>query len=138
MINISSRLQVLFIDLVVFVYLDSVDVVEVAPPGAAEDHWSCSVAGTCKHETIIHVASVSVHIANARVVNHFSTMLWVLNALPVHLLRQVYFLVFWKSFFRVRFLFIFLEGLEAPLGTIGSILELFRWHSGVILVAFLG
>ena len=29
------------------------------------------VAGTCKHEIIIRVASVSAHLVNARVVEHF-------------------------------------------------------------------
>ena len=50
---------------------------------------------------------------------HFFYNALALNALPVHLLRQVYFFVFFGVFFSLRFLFVFLEALEGPLGAIG-------------------
>ena len=56
------------------------------------------VAGTCKHEVIIFVAPVSAHLVNTTVVKHFFYNAPALNALPVHLLRQVYFFVFWGLF----------------------------------------
>ena len=51
---------------------------------------------------------------------------------------RIFFLLFFRSFFRVHFLFVFLEALEGTLGAVGSILEPFGEHFGVILVTFLG
>ena len=61
-----------------------------------------------------------------------------LNALPVHLLRQVYFLMILDSFFDVSCLFVFWRVLDGLLGAIGSILGSFGGHFGVILVTFSG
>ena len=47
------------------------------------------VAGTCKHEIIILVSSVSAHLLNATDVTHFFYNALALSALPVPLLRQV-------------------------------------------------
>ena len=69
---------------------------------------------------------------------HFFYSDLALNALPVHLLRQVYFLVFLGSLFRVCFLDVFGEALEGPLGPSGSIWEPFGGPFGVILVTFSG
>ena len=59
-----------------------------------------------------------------------------LNALPVHLLRQVYFLLIFEFFLDVSFLFVFWKVLEWSLGALGSILESFGGHFEVILVIF--
>ena len=59
-----------------------------------------------------------------------------LNALPVHLLRQVYFLLIFESFLDVSFLFVFWKVLQGSLGALGSILESFGGHVEVILVTF--
>ena len=69
---------------------------------------------------------------------HFFYNVPALNALPVHLLRQVFFLVFLGSLFRVRVLDGFGEALEGPLGPLGSIWEPFGVPFGVILVTFSG
>ena len=61
-----------------------------------------------------------------------------LNALPVHLLRQVYFFDFFCVFFCVGFLCVFWEALRGPLGALGSIWEPFGEHFGVIFVIFSG
>ena len=70
----------------------SVDVVEVAPPGAAEDHRSCSDMRTKDHPFCCTCVCL------CRVPNSCETFFFygdlALNALPVHLLRQVYFLMF--------------------------------------------
>ena len=62
---------------------------------------------------------MSAHLVNTTVVKHFFYNALALNALPVPLLRQV-------------------EVLERSLGALGSILELFGEHLGVILITFLG
>ena len=49
------------------------------------------VAGTCKHEIIILVVSVSAHLVNATIEKHCFYNALALNALPVPLLRQVFF-----------------------------------------------
>ena len=67
------------------VYAYSLDVVEVAPPGAAEDHRS---ARTCKQKITISVAPVSACAVSPTVVKYFFYSDLALNALPVHLLRQ--------------------------------------------------
>ena len=113
----------------------SVDVVEAAPPGRPK---TTGVVGTCKHEVINFVAPGSAHLVNTTVVKHFFYNALALNALPVHLLRQVYFLGLFGFVFFVRFPFFFWEGLEGPLGAIGSIWEPFGEHSGLILVTFSG
>ena len=51
---------------------------------------------------------------------------------------RIYFLLFLGSLFCVRFLFVFLEALEGPLGVMGSILGSFGEHFGLILVIFSG
>ena len=75
---------------------------------------------------------MSARLVSPTVVNHFFYNALALNALPVHLLRQVYFFLFLGSLFCVRFLFVFLEALEGPLEVIGSILG----HLGSIFVSF--
>ena len=46
------------------------------------------------------------------------------------------FSVFWVCFFRVSFLYTLWEVLDGPLRALGSILEPFGEHLGVILVTF--
>ena len=48
------------------------------------------VAGICKHKIIISVASLSASLVSPTVVKHFFYNALALNALPVHLLRQVF------------------------------------------------
>ena len=104
-----------------FVYPYSVDVVEAAPPGAAEDHWSCwDMQG-------------SAHLVNTTVVKHFFYNALALNALPVHLLRQVYVLVFFGVFFSLRFLLVFLRCWRGLWGLWGR----FWSHLGSIWKSFL-
>ena len=81
---------------------------------------------------IILVASVSAQLLNATDVKHCFYNALVLNALPVPLLRQVYFFLFLRSFFLVCFLFVFLEVLEGPLGALGSILDPFGDSFGTL------
>ena len=79
---------------------------------------------------------MSAHLVNARVVQHFFYNAPALNALPVHLLRQVFiFVVFWSLFLSPFSVRVF-EVLERSLGSLGSILEPFGEHLGVILVNF--
>ena len=59
-----------------------------------------------------------------------------LNALPVHLLRQVYFLLIFESFLDVSFLFVFWKVLQGSSGALGSILESFGGHFEVTVVTF--
>ena len=61
-----------------------------------------------------------------------------LSALPVPLLRQVYFLVFFLNLFLSPFSVRLFEVLEKSLGALGSILQPFGEHLGVMLVTFLG
>ena len=49
-----------------------------------------------------------------------------------------FFLVLLRSFFFVRSLRVFLEAMGGPMGAIGSILEPFGEHFGVIFVTFKG
>ena len=79
-----------------------------------------------------------VALVNATHVKHCSTMFLAFNALPVPLLRQVYFLMILDSFFDVSCLFVFWKVLDGLLGAIGSILRSFGGHFGVILVTFSG
>ena len=55
---------------------------------------------------LIRFASVSSHLMNATDVNPLFYSALLLNALPVPLLRQVYFLMFLRIVFRVCFLFV--------------------------------
>ena len=69
---------------------------------------------------------MSAHLVNARAVKHFFYNALALNALPVHLLRQVHFFMFWSFFFRFCFLLVFWKVLEGSFGArmvhFGSIL----------------
>ena len=69
---------------------------------------------------------------NATDVNPLFHSALLLSALPVPLLRQVYFLVFLRFFFRVCFLLVFWKVLEGSFGArmahFGSILRSFGSH----------
>ena len=70
------------------IYACPVDVVEVAPPGATEDHRSCLDMQTQGH----HFCCICIRLccaSNSRE-TCFSYNALALNALPVHLLRQVF------------------------------------------------
>ena len=85
------------------VYPYSVDVVEAAP----EDHWSCWDMQTRGHHFCCTcVCSSGEYSLYSNCATFFYNALG-LNALPVPLLRQVYFFLFLRSFFLVRFLFVF-------------------------------
>ena len=92
------------------------------------------VAGTCKHEIIILVASVSAHLVNARVVEHFFLRCSSFERASRSLAKTGLFWVSLSSFFRVRFLFVFSEGLGVvfwrPWVAFGAILESFGSHFG--------
>ena len=81
---------------------------------------------------------MSAHLLNARVVKHFFYNAPALNALPVHLLRQVFFLgllgVFFLGVFSVRFLGV----PEGSFGAHGALWGSFGGRLGVILVTFWG
>ena len=114
------------------VYPYSVDVVEAAP----EDHWSCWDMQTRGHHFCCTcVCSSGEYSLYSNCATFFYNALG-LNALPVPLLRQVYCFLFLRFFFLVCFLLVFLEVLEGTLGALGSILEAFGEHLGVILVPF--
>ena len=109
-------------------HLQLVDVVEAAPSGAPK---TTGVAGTCKHEIDI-LLHLSVHIwmqQMYRLTRFFYNAL-ALNALPVHLLRQVFFEGPLSSFFRVSFLFAFWMVLEGPLGAHMVPWEVIWWSFG--------
>ena len=95
------------------------------------------VAGTCKHEIIILVASVSAHLVNARVVEHFFLRCSSFERASRSLAKTGFLMIF-ESFFDVSCLFVFWKVLDGLLGAIGSILRSFGGHFGVILVAFSG
>ena len=106
-------------------YAYSVDVVEVAPPGATEDHRSCWDMQTQDY----HFCCICLLVLSVQQLwNIFSTRL------PVHLLRQVYVFVFLSFLFRVCFLFVWWKVLEGSFGArrvlFGSILETFECHFG--------
>ena len=103
------------------VYAYSVDVVEVAPPGAAEDHRSCWDMQTQDH----HFCCICV--CSSCQSNSCETFFYnapALNALPVHLLRQVFiFAVFSESCSVFVFCLSFWRSwgaLWGPLGRFGS------------------
>ena len=101
--------------------------VEVAPPGAAEDHRSCwdmqtqDVAPVClscqSNSCDFFLQCSSLERASRS-------------------LAKTGFFVFSGYFFGVRFLPVFLEALRGPLGALGSFLGPFGEHLGVILVTF--
>ena len=80
---------------------------------------------------LLHLSACPV---SPTVVKHFFHKALALNALPVHLLRQVYFFVFLSFLFRVCFLFVWWKVLEGSFGArrvlFGSILETFGCHFG--------
>ena len=84
------------------------------------------------HVFLICFAFVSPRIVNATDVNPLFYSALLLSALPVPLLRQVYFFVFLRFFFRVCFLFVFWKVLEGSFGArmahFGSILRSFGSH----------
>ena len=86
---------------------------------------------------LICFAFVSSHIMNATDVNPLFYSALLLSALPVPLLRQVYFFVFLRFFFRVCFLLVFWKVLEGSFGArmahFGSILRSFGSHFGDFL-----
>ena len=90
------------------------------------------------HVFLIYFACVSSHIMNATDVNPLFYSALLLSALPVPLLRQVYFLVFLRFFFRVCFLLVFWKVLEGSFGARMLILDQFWGHLGVIFVTFWG
>ena len=90
-----------------FVYPYSVDVVEAAPPGRAQDHWSCWDMQARSHH--LHLCLLSLWMQ--QLWNNCFYNALALNALPVPLLRQVYFLVFFFIFFFEFFFCSFLGGL---------------------------
>ena len=113
------RIQAIFFDQGLFhlhcfmcfaiVYPYSVDVVEAAP----EDHWSCWDMQTRGHHFCCTCVCSSGEYNNCA--TFFYNALG-LNALPVPSLRQVYFFLFLRSFFLVRFLFVFFGGLGGASG----------------------
>ena len=118
-----------------FVYPYSVDVVEAAPPGAAEDHWSCWDMHTRGHQFCC------TWICSSGEYNGCETFFLQCSSLE-RASRSLaktglFFGLFWSLFlspFSVRLF----EVLERSLGALGSILEPFGEHLGVILVTFLG
>ena len=125
-------MQVLFID-IAFSYVFHVFILTL-------EAWSrqrrqarpktTAVAGTCKHEIIILVASASAHLLNARVVKHFIYNAPALSALPVHLLRQVS----KQVVFLLNFSMVLLERLW---GSPGGIWTPFRFSRGPFWSHFL-
>ena len=69
------------------VYVYSVDVVEVAPPGAAEDHRE--LLGHANRISSF-LLRLSARLVSQTVVKQLFYNALPLNALPVHLLRQVF------------------------------------------------
>ena len=84
------------------------------------------------HVFLICFAFASFAIMNATDVNPLFYSALLLSALPVPLLRQVYFFVFLRFFFRVCFLLVFGKVLEGSFGArmahFGSILRSFGSH----------
>ena len=111
----------------------SVIVVEAAPPGAAEDHWSCWDTQTRAHHFCCTcVCSSGEYNSCETFVLQCSSLERASRSLAK---TGLFFVFFWDSF-GVRFLFTFLGALEGPLEAIGSIWEPFGEHFGVILVTF--
>ena len=86
-----------------------------------------AVAGTCKHEIIILVASVSAHLVNARVVKHFFLQCSSLERASRSFARTVFFIfyAFFDFFFLCAFSLVvlrpgrvFWESFARPLGVI--------------------
>ena len=116
-----------------FVYPYSVDVVEAAPPGAAEDHWSCWDMQARGHQFCCTWICSSGEYNGCET---FFLQCFSLERASRSFAKTGLFLGLFCYFFCVRFLFVFLEVLEGPLGALGSILEAFGEHLGVILVPF--
>ena len=114
-----------------FVYPYSVDVVEAAP----EDHWSCWDMQTRGHHFCCTcVCSSGEYNSCATFFLQCSSLERASRSLAK---TGLFFGVFWSLFlspFSVRLF----EVLERSLGALGSILEPFGEHLGVILVTFLG
>ena len=85
---------------------------------------------------IILVASVSAQLLNATDVKHCFYNALVLNALPVPLLRQVYFFLFLRYVFSRSFSVRFLGGLGGASGGPGVDFGAIWRHLGVIFVTF--
>ena len=116
-----------------FVYPYSVDVVEAAPPGRAQDHWSCWDMQARSHH--LHLCLLSLWMQ--QLWNNCFYNALALNALPVPLLRQVYFFwSFFQFFFFVFFFCSFLGVLEGAFGVRRVIWVSFVTHFGVIFVTF--
>ena len=111
-----------------FVYPYSVDVVEAAPPGRAQDHWSCWDMQARSHH--LHLCLLSLWMQ--QLWNNCFYNALALNALPVPLLRQVYFLSVFHLFFCVFFLFVFGGSWRGLLASVGS----FGCHLVPILESF--
>ena len=82
------------------------------------------------------VSSVSSHIMNATDVNPLFYSALLLSALPVPLLRQVFFRVFFSPFFVFVFCSVSQWSWSGLLALVWSIWEQFGSHLGVILVTF--
>ena len=78
-----------------FVYPYSVDVVEAAPPGRAQDHWSCWDMQARSHHLHLCLLSLWMH----QLWNNCFYNALALNALPVPLLRQFFFRSLGAPFF---------------------------------------
>jgi len=122
-----------------FVYAYSVDVVEAAPPGAAEDHWSCwDMQRRGHHFCCTCVCSSGEYNSCATFFLQCSSLERASRSLAkTGFYFYAFFGLFWSLFlspFSVRLF----EVLERSLGALGSILEPFGEHLGVILVTFLG
>ena len=115
-----------------FVYPYSVDVVEAAPPGRAQDHWSCWDMQARSHH--LHLCLLSLWMQQLG--NNCFYNALALNALPVPLLRQVYVLVFFSSFFSCFFSVRFWGVLEGTCGVRRVLWVSFGTHFGVIFVTF--
>ena len=99
-----------------FVHPYSVDVVEAAPPGAAEDHWSCWDMQAQGHQFCC------TWICSSREYNGCETFFLQCSSLERasrSLAKTGLFFCFLGTFFRVRFRFVFMGPLKGPVGGSG-------------------